>query len=500
MEWMGIGGIEQYGPRGNDAFTFQLTSTIPDPYLTGELATSWVFNTNPLSLTFYLRQGVYWTGNANIGMQPREFTAADAVFGATRAMAAPANAPIFTWVKDVVAVDEFTERLDFTSFNALWELFFIYGANPNVPFTSESATAGGSNWRNQVGTGPFILTDYVSGADATYTRNPNYWGTTTINGKTYQMPFINTLIYPVITDPSTELAALRTGKIDLWSRVPFSNSTTLAQTSPNLIQTKWTAGQVDEFYINRLDGNTALSNLSVRQALMEATDFNTIMNLVYGGGNILGFPVSSGSPYYTPLAQQPAVVQQEFTYNPTQAEQMLAAAGYPNGFTTSIYISSADPIENNIATIINSEWAKIHVTATINAVDPVALTSLERSRSYNGFLCWSAVTTNPVTPISLFYEGTSLGAIYKTGEPLDVEATKIVSDTDQVQFGTDVTQFCKDALTDAGFIPFADPYILNCYWPWVKNYYGEVDAGYHNQIPMISRIWIDQNLKTSLGH
>ena len=48
LEWMGVGDIDTYGPRGTDAFNFQLTTTVPDQYLTGELATGWTFNVNPL--------------------------------------------------------------------------------------------------------------------------------------------------------------------------------------------------------------------------------------------------------------------------------------------------------------------------------------------------------------------------------------------------------------------------------------------------------------------
>jgi ABC-type transport system substrate-binding protein len=54
-------------------------------------------------------------------------------------------------------------------------------------------------------------------------------------------------------------------------------------------------------------------------------------------------------------------------------------------------------------------------------------------------------------------------------------------------------------LEDAGMIPFAQAYNYNCYWPWIKNYFNETDAGYYNQMPMIKTLWIDQNLKKTLG-
>ena len=500
LEWYCDGDLDKFGPRGSNQFAFQATTYIPDPYMGGMLATSWVFSTNPLSLTFQLRKGVMWTGNARIGMAPREFTADDAVFSANRVIYAPGSGTMFTaWVKNVVAVDKYTVRWNFSQYYANWEFFCLYGGSTAIMFAPESDKAGGADWRNQTGTGPFILTDYVSGSSATYTRNPNYWGTTTINGKSYQMPFIDSLTYPVIADASTQLAALRTGKIDLWSRVPLANAATLKQSSPSLIQNKWLISQVMLMYINRIDGLPALSNLNVRRAIMMATDFNTVLKLAWGEGNILGWPVSSVSPAYTPLDQLPAATQSLFTYNPTQAKQMLADAGYPSGFSTTISYNSADPIQANVATIVAGEWAQVGITATLMPTDQVALTAIKTARSYKGFLLWSVATNNPLTPLT-YVDGTTLGGEYKTGEPLDVEEHAALAEMDPTKFLADVKQTCQDMLADAGFVPFADVDLLNCYWPWLKNYYGEIDAGYNNQVPIISRIWIDQNMKKSLGY
>ena len=498
LEWYGFGDIETYGPRGTNQYSFQLTTYVPDQYLGGQLAQSWEFNTNPISVTFHLRQGIMWTGNQHIGMAARELTATDAAFTGMRLITAPASAPSFTWVKDVIAVDKYTVRWNFNTYNSNWPFYLVYGGNSGVPFCPESANAGGADWKNAVGTGPFILTDYVSGSSATYTRNPNYWGKTTINGKQYQMPFIDSLNYPVIPDASTELAALRTGKIDLWSRVPLNNGDTLKKTSPDLIQTKWISAQVLIFYINRIDSQP-LSNLSVRQALMMATDFNTILKLVWGDGNILGWPVSSGNPSYTPLEKEPAAIQALFTYNLTKAKQMLSDAGYPNGFPTTLSYNSSDPIQANVASIIASEWAKAGVVVTLQPTDQVALTAIKTARSYKGFLEWSVATANPLTPI-LYVQGNTLGSTYKAGEPLDIESVATTIQMDPAKRQTQMTQLAQDMLADAGYIPLADPAILNCYWPWLKNYFGEVDSGYHNQVPMISRTWVDQVLKKKMGY
>ena len=249
---------------------------------------------------------------------------------------------------------------------------------------------------------------------------------------------------------------------------------------------------------NRIDPGP-LTNLSVRQALSLATDFNTVLKLTYGGGDVLGWPVARGNPSYTPLENQPAAVQALFTYNPTKAQQMLTAAGYPNGFTTTITVNSALQNETDEATILSSEWAKVGVTLQIISMNAVSLAAAKNNRTYKGLLDFPVTTASPLTPIS-YYAGTASGAIYKTTEPLGVEANATLAEEDPAKLKADVTQLCQDALVDAGVLPMANPYTLNCYWPWLKNYYGEIEAGSHNQIPMISRMWIDQNLKKSMGY
>ena len=497
QDWYFNGDIDKYGPRGNNQFSFQTPQYIPEQYLTGEVAQSWVFNSNPLSLAITLKPGIMWTGNAHIGMAARELTATDCAFTGMRQITAPAVASSFTWIKDCIAVDKYTFRWDFNSYNANWEFYLLFGGGSAVPFCPESAAAGGADWRNAVGTGPFILSDYVSGSSATYTRNPNYWGKTTINGTQYQLPFIDTLLFPVIADQSTELAAMRTGKVDLWTRVPYTNAATLQQQAPNMKQAPWYSCYVDILIFNRID-SSPLSNLSVRQALMMATDLNSMVKLVYGSGDVLGWPVARGNPSYTPLENQPSAVQTLFTYNPTKAQQMLIAAGYPN-LTITITINSALQNEVNEATVLASQWAKVGVTLQILTMNSVALAAAKNNRTYTGLLDFQVSTANPFTPI-LYYQGTSMGSVYKTGEPLDVESRMVTTDIDSAKRQTDLTQFCQDALADAGMIPMANPYTVNCYWPWLKNYYGEVEAGSHNQIPMIARMWIDQKLKKSLGY
>ena len=69
------------------------------------------------------------------------------------------------------------------------------------------------DWRNVVGTGPWVLTDLVEGSSMTLTKNPNYWS----DDEKYpgnRLPYVDEFRIKVIPEPATRIAALRTGQID----------------------------------------------------------------------------------------------------------------------------------------------------------------------------------------------------------------------------------------------------------------------------------------------
>jgi peptide/nickel transport system substrate-binding protein len=498
LEWPLVGDIEKYGPRGTNAFAFNTWEMVPEQYLGGSLAESWEVSPNGQSFTFHVRHGVMWTGNQKIGMAPRELTADDIVSSQKRALTRPGFAASFAWLKSISSTDKYTVVWTCNTYYVLWS-WRMCGTVLGAIMAPETVAAGPTDWKNAVGTGPFILSDYVAGSGATYTRNTNYWGTANINGKNYQLPFIQTLIYPVIPDPSTQIAALRTGKIDWDPRVNLTNQNSLTSSAPNLIQNKYLSGSIYMYKFNRLTSQY-FSNLSLRRALMIGTDLNSIANLVFNGGEIHSWPIGEGVPGYTPLDQLPASQKELYTYDAPKAKQMIAAAGYPNGFNIEIAISSSDSTEQDLASACAGMWAQIGVKATIKVMDPTAYGTAYANSSFKDGLIYPWAVVNPFVAFNQARSDVS-GAIYKAGEStnFDTKYQTASSTVDAVQRTALVKQFALDFLDDAAVIPFANSYSLNCYWPWLKNYYGEVEASYYNQIPMVKLMWIDQNLKKSLG-
>jgi len=506
LEKLLIGDIDKFGPRGDNTFAFNLWEMVPEQYWTGLLATDWEITSTPtLTFTYHLRHGVMFTGNQHIGMAPREMTSADVVFSEMHAKNRPGFAAALAWVTSISAPDNYTVVWTCSSFYANWAWRWNGTALGQIwAHESMDAAGGAADWHNQVGTGPYILTDFVSGAGATYTRNPNYWGTDTINGKSYQLPFIQTVIYPIIPDASTEIAALRTGKIDWDPKVKTQYAASLAQTSPALIQAQYPAGVADYLKINRINSPT-LKNKALRQALMIGTDEQTIATLVYGGGLWYSWPFAPGVSGFTPLDQLPAAQKALWTYDAAKAKQMISDAGYPNGFAMQIMVSSANATQVQLANALVPMWAKIGVTATINVVDPATAATAFDQVSYKDCLVQNFTVVNPVTTMNIARAGNTAGSIYRSDgtDPegalqeqmyLDMSTT-----TDPIQRAAKLQALGLAFMDDCGTIGFTNPYVLNCYWPWFKNYYGELDASYYNAMPMIMRGWIDPAVKKSLG-
>merc|ERR1711964_726933 len=76
------------------------------------------------------------------------------------------------------------------------------------------------------------------GSHMTFERNPNYWAKTTVDGVEYNLPFLDEVVWPIIPDESTRIAALRSGRIDYYDRMPSTFWGNLDKTAPKLVSTR----------------------------------------------------------------------------------------------------------------------------------------------------------------------------------------------------------------------------------------------------------------------
>jgi len=234
-----------------------------------------------------------------------------------------------------------------------------------------------------VGTGPFMLTDYVNGASATLARNPNYWMTDPVGpGKGQQLPYVDTVKILTITDASTRLAALRTARGDFLTGVMRDDARSLKQTNPQLMSVRYLPDAPYVIGMRQDKADLPFKNIKVRQALMMATDFNSLKNDLYGGeAEILIWPIEPLKGFeqaYYPLDKLPADVQALYQYNPDQAKKLLSDAGYPNGFKTSV-VSRTVTDDVDYLSAIKSMWSKVGVDLTLDTKDTGVWNSIGRN-------------------------------------------------------------------------------------------------------------------------
>ena len=204
------------------AFDYKIFSR-PNQYRKGQLAESWEF-TNPNTFVVHLRKGIHWQNIAPVN--GREFTAEDVVYHYQRLYGLGSGfvpslwhstIPAYKNLISVTATDKYTVVFRWKIPNPELLMVSLLGVNPTQVFEAREAVekwADLSDWHHAIGTGPFILKDFVSGNSATLVKNPNYWG----HDERYPqntLPYVDTVKILVIPDNNQALAAMRIGKIDL---------------------------------------------------------------------------------------------------------------------------------------------------------------------------------------------------------------------------------------------------------------------------------------------
>ena len=92
-----------------------------------------------------------------------------------------------------------------------------------------------TNWHNAIGTGPFMLTDFVDNSSATFVKNPNYWASDERYPQN-KLPYIDTLKILIIPNTPTAEAAMRAGKIDLMDSISATDAINMKKTNPEIDQ------------------------------------------------------------------------------------------------------------------------------------------------------------------------------------------------------------------------------------------------------------------------
>ena len=127
---------------------------------------------------------------------------------------------------------------------------------PSRPRSRKKPRGAPGNGRMPRGTGPYMLTEYKEGHSQIYTKNPNYWDSETIGGKKYKLPFTDKIVMMIIKDEATQIASLRTGKIDLMMAMSWKNVAEPQEKQPPVAMVALALYQ--QFFLGPAHGSEAL--------------------------------------------------------------------------------------------------------------------------------------------------------------------------------------------------------------------------------------------------
>ena len=279
-----------------------------------------------------------------------------------------------------------------------------------IPFAVQPAehleATGGSPLENPIGTGPFMLPEggWARGTEIVYEANPDYWG---------EAPAFNTLVFRWREDSTARITELTSGNADYITNLAASDYATiegdanlqlLVDENPNV------------FYLGFNNRFEPFNNEQVRQAVAMGIDRQRIIDTFYPEG-------SAVADFFTPCIIENACEGEPwYEFDPEGARALLAEAGYPDGFDTTIKLRDVFrvylPEPTVVAEDIRAQLAEnLGINATIEVMESGAFLEENATGEQQGLhlLGWGADYPHVTNFLDFHFGGVNV----QFGDPFD---------------------------------------------------------------------------------
>lgn len=331
------------------------------------LATEWKASQDGKTWTFKLRNGVKFHDGTNFDAEAvkfnferwwddkNEFGYRNAgksyeiwgnLFGASKGKPESLLQNIVVEGKDTI---KFVLKQPFAAFPSAVSSGYFGMASPAA--IKKAGAQYGTPSSQAVGTGPFVFKEWRSGDRIVLEKNPNYWK--------QGFPKSNQLVMRFIADPAARLAQLRSGTIDLTVDLA-PDQIKEVQSDAKLEAVKRPSLNVGYLALN--SSYEPLSKPEVRQAIAQAINKKEIVKAFWG-------ELGENTPHFTPpsLQEYQSNAVADYQFNPQIAKQLLAKAGYPNGFPLQLwympvsrpYFPNPKPLAEAFAADLNAIGIKV---------------------------------------------------------------------------------------------------------------------------------------------
>ncbi len=376
-----------------------------DNTIVPQLAESWEWADDGLSIDMKLREGVTFHDGTPMNAEAVKYSF-------DRFKEIGQRSPIYIGIAqigDIEVVDDLTVRFNFELPTAtLWSTLSMPYAAVISPDSVKKMDETGEGY--PIGSGPFMLGDWQAGQSITLVRNPDYaWGPTTMENT--GAPYLDAMVFKIIPDAATQLAALESGDIDvIFINQPSHLAKLEADENVEIHETVLNS----LIYLGFNYQEPPFTDPLVRQALSHAVDKEQIVDLALGG---LGMPAFAPLPPTLPGYDE-SLQQYEYAYDPEAAIQLLGEAGFERtadggwerdgkALTAKLLTSTRSP-NGDIATVIQSQMQAIGVPVEIAQLDSKAVMDASREGDFD-LLLWRYDWNDP-DALNIFLSSDRIGS------------------------------------------------------------------------------------------
>ncbi len=287
-----------------------LTRFASDGSIVPGLAESWEISGDGLVYTFRLREGVKFHDGTTMDAEDVKFSL-DRARGEDSQNAQKA---LFSAIAEVNVIDPLTVEIRLSQPNG--NLLFNLAWGDAVIVAPESIA---DIKTNPVGTGPFRFSNWVQGDRIEIVKNPDYWGTPAK---------LDRATFKFISDPTAAFAAVMAEDVDVFTGFPAPEN--LGQFEADARFQVLVGSTEGETILSTNNKMPPLDDVRVRKAIAHAIDRQAIIDgAMFGYGTPIGTHFAPHNPAYVDLTSLSQ-------YDPELSRKLLAEAGYPDGFTTTL--------------------------------------------------------------------------------------------------------------------------------------------------------------------
>ena len=452
---------------------------------------------DPLHYVFNVRQNMVWHDKPPVN--GREFVANDVVMTFERLLASPvwAGHPI-AYIEEITAPDKYTVNV--TTRQPFFNLVHNMCEVQICAHECWEEQGDLSHWTTAIGTGPYMLEEYVRGSHFSLIKNPDYWDIDPRNGN--QLPYIEGIELFVMPEAATQFAALSTAKIDMDDFIRWTDKPALEAAAPDLL---WAANpDMLVYLIWQKNSIEPFSNVKVRQAMRMAVDMEEIRDTVFPEiGLLRNYPVQrSLVGMYTPWEELSEATKKVLTYDPVAARALLAETPWPDGFDTTIQYTIEGggwAWSEDALVMIQDYWSDIGINAELEVIDPATASSF-RSPPHGYKALFASMGGGHIFPIlnNYFKTGAIANRCCVSDPYIDEIVDKVAEEFDMETRNAMYREVFEYVEQQAIYMPLPQGVSYTAWWPWVKEYSGEVTLEIEGYGKIVASIWLDQDLREEI--